>query len=112
MDVHRPFVRLEDPGHALQQRRLPRAVVTDHTEDLALGHVERDVLQGDELVESVASLGGDALLQRVGALAMDAERLREVIDGEDDVAHGYISSAKRGESLLKTNTPKPNDTPA
>ena len=63
---------------------------------------KRDVLQGDELVEAVAALGGDALLQRVGPLAMDAERLGEVIDCEDDVAHRYISSANRGESLLNT----------
>ena len=37
MDVHRALVRLEDAGHALQQRRLARAVVADDAEDLALG---------------------------------------------------------------------------
>ena len=56
MHAHRALVRLEDAGHALQQRRLARAVVADDAEDLALLDVEGDVLQGDELVEAVAAL--------------------------------------------------------
>ena len=40
-----PGVRLEDAGHALQQRRLARAVLADDAEHLAFLHVERDVLR-------------------------------------------------------------------
>ena len=67
-----PLVRLEDAGHALQQRRLARAVVPDDAEHLALLDVERDVVEGDELVEVVAPPAGDELLERVGPVAMAA----------------------------------------
>ncbi len=38
--AHAAGVRLQDAGHALQQRRLARAVLADDTEDLTFVHVE------------------------------------------------------------------------
>ena len=112
MHPHRPAVGLQDAGHAFQEGRLARAVVADHAEHFAFTHVERDILEGDELVEPIATLGSDSLLQRVGAFTVDPERLGEVIDLEDDVGHRYISSAKRGDNLVNAYVPKVNETVA
>ena len=104
----RACVRLEDAGHALQQRRLARAVLADDAEDLALLDVERHVLERDELVVTRCGPWRRSALRRVGLLAVEAERLGEVVDLECQISHGYISSAKRGDSLLKIHVPKEN----
>ena len=68
--------------------------------------------RGDELVEAIAALRGDALLQRVGALTVNPEELGEVVDLQYEFAHRYISSAKRGDSRLKANVPNQKETTA
>ena len=112
MDPDGTLIGLQDAGHALQQRRLARAVVADDPEHLTLADIEGDVLERDELVEAVATLSSDPLLQRVSPLTVDTERLGEVIDLEYGVVHRHISSAKRGESLVKANVPNVNETVA
>ena len=59
--AHAAGVRLQDAGHALQQRRLARAVLADDAEDLAFLHVEGDVVEGGELVVAGSALAGDQL---------------------------------------------------
>src|SRR5262245_5244394 len=49
-DVDAPRGRRRDAREDLQQRRLPRAVLPDHSQDLALGHVERHVPQRPDLL--------------------------------------------------------------
>jgi hypothetical protein len=43
--------RLQDPAQHANRRRLARAVRTEHAEHLALVHVERDILDGDQRAE-------------------------------------------------------------
>ncbi len=45
-----PLRRGRDPREELQQSRLPRTVMSDHAEHLALRHLKRDVPQGPDLL--------------------------------------------------------------
>ncbi len=100
VDVHRAAVRRVDARQHLEQRRLARAVVADDAEELALGDVEGDVVEGVQVVVArrAARVGG-AVLQRGAAVERDAERLVDVRAG-DGVAQRY--SANRGVRRLKT----------
>ena len=68
----------EDPGQALQEGALARPVLADHRERGALGDLERDVLQGPELVVLGPPAAQHRGLQRVVALLVEAEHLRDV----------------------------------
>src|SRR5690606_17504925 len=59
--------RREDAGQHPDRGRLAGAVRTKKAEDLALGHVERDAVDGDEAAETALQLPdrhGDVLLRR------------------------------------------------
>ena len=75
----RPRGRAEDPGYALQQRRLARAVVPDQAERRALPHLERDVAERPEVL-GAAARGEQTLLERGRLLPVDAEALGDVAD--------------------------------
>src|SRR5205085_12473265 len=45
VDRHRARCRLYERRHDLRERRLARAVARDETEDLALAHLEADIMQ-------------------------------------------------------------------
>ena len=76
------------PSEQLQQRRLAAAVVSDQPERGAMGDVDRDVLEGPELVELLRLSAKDALLERrVPLVAVPAELLRDAVDGDRRVAH-------------------------
>ena len=49
--------RRRDPREDLQERRLPGAVASDDAEDLALGHLERDVLERPDLLAGRGARG-------------------------------------------------------
>src|SRR4029078_1443834 len=72
---HRPLVRHEDLRHALEQRRLATAVVGDEPERLGAADVERDVVEGPELLVLAAAAVDDHRLQRVVAQVVAAEAL-------------------------------------
>ena len=55
--------RAEGPGDALEERRLARAVVTEQSDGLPLGHVEGDALEGPEILVGVAPGADDPLLE-------------------------------------------------
>ena len=55
-----PGVGAIDPGQALQQRALARAVAPDDAEELALEHLEVDPAQHVELVDSRCAAAGAA----------------------------------------------------
>jgi len=70
-----------DAGHALEQRALARAVASHDAEELAVGDVEGDVVERDELLHRAAPEGvEDRLLERVDPLGRDAERLGDAVD--------------------------------
>ncbi len=73
-----PAVDAVDPGEALQQRALARAVAPDDPEELSRAHVEGDVLERPEGLVARAAHGVQrALLERVGALLGHAEGLAD-----------------------------------
>src|SRR5262252_4352153 len=45
-----PLLEADQPGYGAQERGLSRAVGADHTDKLALAHLERDVAQDHGLV--------------------------------------------------------------
>src|SRR5581483_11573661 len=65
VEVHVTARRGDEPAHRVEQRRLARAVRPDEADDGAAGHVEGDVVHGDD----------------------PAELHADVVDGEDRVAH-------------------------
>jgi hypothetical protein len=76
-------VGLVDARQALQQRRLARPVAADDPEELALGDLERRVLQRLEaVVQGAAERMQRTLLERVGLLFGDAEGLGEPLDDD------------------------------
>src|SRR5207244_6960548 len=91
-------------GHALEQRALARAVLADETEGLALLHLEGDVAQGPELLERSPPAPHQRDLQRLVALVVEPEALRDLLDRDGDVA-GHSSSARRGSRAEKTAMP-------
>src|SRR5438093_7466374 len=102
----------EDP----EQRRLPRSVLSDDPEHLALLELERDVLQRPDLGPPLAPVldpldespraCGDRVAERVVRRVelADAVELRDPLDGDCGRCHQMLS-AKRGSCRLKTNSP-------
>ena len=88
----RPRGGPHDPGHALEQRRLARAVVAEEAEGLALVDVDGHVLERPELLVVGLAEVDHPLLERVGPGVVELEVLRDVVD-LDRRAH-QISSAK------------------
>ena len=74
------LVGLQDPGDALQQRRLARAVVAENADGRALLDVDVDVVERDEVLERDAPEVDHPLLQRRVVLVVEAEVLRDVAD--------------------------------
>ena len=74
------LVRLQDPGDALQQRRLARAVVAEDADGRARLDVDVDVVERDEVLERDAPEVDHPLLQRRVVLVVEAEVLRDVAD--------------------------------
>src|SRR3954463_6297227 len=72
-DLDRPGRRREDPGEQLQQRRLPRAVLSDDAERLAGLDVEVDVPQRPELARPRQLSAEERLLQRAALREADRE---------------------------------------
>ena len=71
---------LQDPGDALQQRRLARAVVSEEADRLALRDLEVGVTERPEvLVRDPAEVDG-AFLQRRVPLVVEAEALGDGAD--------------------------------
>src|SRR6185295_2097391 len=115
--------RLGDARQDLQHRGLARAVAADDAEDLAAPDLERHVLQRPELFARLAGLrvrrAAQAASERRGllrhefaearrtrlALMRDHVALRDVLDPDDDVVHGQISSAKDRSVRLKCLMP-------
>ena len=95
------LVGLQDPGDALQQRRLARAVVAEDADGRALLDVDVDVVERDEVLERDAPEVDHLLLQRRVVLVVEPEVLRDVPD-LDRGGHGYSSSAKF--ASLRPNT--------
>src|ERR1700712_3460280 len=60
-DAHRATVDVDEPGHRLQRRRLPRAAGPEDDEELAVGDVDREVLERLRL-----SVGLGQSLERYG----------------------------------------------
>lgn len=57
VDVHRPRVRLVDPGKHLDQSRLSSAVVTQQAEHFAGMNLERDVVENVDRTKGLADVG-------------------------------------------------------
>ncbi len=72
--------RLEDPGDALEEGRLSRAVPAEDPERLALGDLELDVAQRPELLEGDLAGVDDPLLQGGVLLLVEPEALGDVLD--------------------------------
>ena len=69
-----PRLRLENPGHELEQRALAGTVLTDDRHGVAGRDVEVDIPQGPQLCGRRAPPPKQRLLQRGVALMNDAER--------------------------------------
>ena len=112
VDADRPLVRPQDARHALQQRALARAVLTDEPERRSFRDLERHVLQGEELLVAGTAAAHDRGLEALVALVVEPEPLRHVID-DDHVTAGvsvcvgrhYNSSARRPSNRRNTKAP-------
>ena len=81
VDVDRAAVDAVDPGQALQQRRLARAVAPDDAEELARLHGEGHAAQRvQDVVVAAAERVQRALLERADLLARDLEALVDTVD--------------------------------
>ena len=74
-------------GDALEEGRLARAVVAQQGEGLALGHLERHVVERVEDLVGVAADADHPLLGRLRLLLVDLERLGDVLDRDGRLAH-------------------------
>src|SRR5262249_21253131 len=59
-DTDHALGRLEEAGHDVEESRLAAAAAADHTDELRLGHSERDVAQRDDGALAGRVLVGDA----------------------------------------------------
>jgi hypothetical protein len=73
-------VGLQDPGDALQQRRLARAIVTEDPDRRSFLDLDVDVVERDEVLERDAPEVDHPLLQRRVVLVVETEMLRDVTD--------------------------------
>src|SRR5579875_37302 len=99
-------VGIEDPGDALEQRGLARAVLPDDAESPSVLDLEAHVLEGKELLVDATLALEQGLLQGQVAAVVDAEALGDVAYPDRDRHHS--SSANRRESRLKRATPAPS----
>ena len=97
------LVGLEDPGDALEQRRLARPVVTEDPDRRALLDLDVDVVERDEVLERDAPEVDHPLLQRRVVLVVEAEVLRDVTDLDRG---GHLPRAPRRSSLRCDRTPR------
>ncbi len=104
VDVDRAVVDAVDPGQALQQRRLARAVAPDDPEELARADVEGDVAQRRQRV--VASPGASGCSARSLSVwtcsCGQAELLRHAVDEDCATARGSRSEGSRSTSASAT----------
>src|SRR5262249_12485873 len=84
----------QDPGHALQQRRLAGAVVSEEPDRRALGHLEVDVAERPELLRRRPSETDDPFLQRRVSLVREQESLRDAPDA-DRGGHRRLRAPRR-----------------
>ena len=95
---------LKDASDDLEHRRLARAVRADKTECLALVHIERDVVEGTELLEGELVLHDcdEVFLEGVELLRRDIEDHRDIVDTHCDIvrklciSHGSPMPRYRG----------------
>ena len=89
-----PLIGLEDSGDALQQRRLAGTVMPHETEGRAPGHLKGDAVDSLEVLRLRATALQDRALQRLIAVMVDAERLRDVLDADGGVRHHSSSTIR------------------
>ena len=119
-DLGAALGRERDPREDLEQRRLARAVASDDAQDLALGHLERDVAKRPDLggramvlLAGNPSPGVDERLPErpVGRLVLaETVLLGERVDFDRD--RHQIVSAKPGSEERKVASPTTNSTQA
>ncbi len=91
----------EDARHALEQRRLPRAVLAHEPVRLPPRDVERDVAQGPQVLVPGPPAAHERRLQRLVPLVVQPVPLRDVDDGDRRVGR-HTSSASRRSRRPKT----------
>ncbi len=101
--AHRAARRLEDAGHALQQRRLARAVVAEQPHRGAGLDGEADVVESLKRFVRHPTEVDQALLGRGVLLSIELERFRDVLDLDGGGHDAYSSSVKLPSSRRNTD---------
>src|SRR5207302_6269447 len=93
-------------GQDLEQRALARPVGSDYAQELAVGHLERDAVQGEQVaVPGCDPQVRDPVLERRAPVKRYAEPLGEVLDRDGG---GQRLSAKSGASFRNRRRPATN----
>ena len=95
--------RQQDSRDALEQRRLARAVVTQHPQRLALLNGEVELLQCPQVAVTLAPKVNEAVLQRADRILHDAEPLGDPLrfDRVHQIASAKLPSARSKIHRLK-----------
>src|SRR5450830_1638439 len=105
-----PRIGEEDLRNALEQRRLSGAVVADQRERTSMRDLQVDIAERPELLEGGPPPTHHRGLQRLVALVVDAESLRDTLDRNRRARHN--ASASRFEWRTKTAFPSREATTA
>ena len=111
--AHGAGIRLVESSDDVEGRRLARAVRADQSEDLTLGDVERDVVEGDDAPEAAGEVLDGEQRHEAGILRRGGETSPAVVPLDDgivritfplplgiDHVHAYVLPADDGGTLL------------
>src|SRR5581483_10843885 len=105
----------EDAGDALQQRRLPRAVLADEPDRRAFEYLQRHLVERKEFLVASTAAAHDGGLEALVPLVIEAESLRHTFDTDDRPAavrrraRHQSSSARRPSKRRNTVAPTTNE---